>query len=416
MAFPCITFWAAKKTLTPEELLEKAREAYNNYDTEQARHNYNEYTSQLTKKRKTVDEDVQAEIARVTLMENMLSRVESIVIVDSLCVDSADFIKNYRLAPEAGTLISGADLGMPAVDVAFLPQSRTEFFYSLTDSAGFSQLVTAGILDDGTVDNPLPLYDPEDEQADNDKYPFMMADGTTLYFARDGEGSLGGYDIFMTRRDDDGSYLQPQNIGMPFNSPYNDFMLAIDETTGAGWWATDRNRIPGKVTIYIYEYTDTRVNISDDDPNLVSLAKLDNVELTRGDKNVDKLKDTIAGLNKYSASLRQPVSEPFHIAVGSTSRIYTSVEEFHSPLARKAIQQAMADRDKLAQLQKRVGELREKWSKGDKSQSSAILNLEQQIADLRKRIDESINTAITDELIALPSAKESAKQNGRQRK
>ena len=30
----------------------------------------------------------------------------------------------------------------------------------------------------------------------NVNYPFLMSDGITLYYASDGEGSLGGYDIF----------------------------------------------------------------------------------------------------------------------------------------------------------------------------------------------------------------------------
>ena len=80
----------------------------------------------------------------------------------------------------------------------------------------------------------------------------MMSDGITLYYANDGDNTLGGYDIFMTRKGDDGRFLQPQNIGMPYNSPYDDYMLAIDEVTGAGWWATDRNQIPDSVTIYVF--------------------------------------------------------------------------------------------------------------------------------------------------------------------
>ena len=49
-----------------------------------------------------------------------------------------------------------------------------------------------------------------------------MADGVTIYYASDGEG-LGGYDIFVTRYNTNtDTYLVPENVGMPFNSPYND--------------------------------------------------------------------------------------------------------------------------------------------------------------------------------------------------
>lgn len=57
-----------------------------------------------------------------------------------------------------------------------------------------------------------------------------MADGVTIYYASDGEG-LGGYDIFVTRYNTNtDTYLVPENVGMPFNSPYNDYMYVIDDS------------------------------------------------------------------------------------------------------------------------------------------------------------------------------------------
>ena len=33
------------------------------------------------------------------------------------------------------------------------------------------------------------------------------------------------------------TYLVPENVGMPFNSPYNDYMYVIDEYNNLGWFA-----------------------------------------------------------------------------------------------------------------------------------------------------------------------------------
>lgn len=86
----------------------------------------------------------------------------------------------------------------------------------------------------------------------NVNYPYLMADGVTLYYASDGEGSLGGYDIFVTRYDSESSsYLRPDNIGMPFNSPANDYMYVIDELNNLGWFASDRYQPEDKVCIYV---------------------------------------------------------------------------------------------------------------------------------------------------------------------
>ena len=38
----------------------------------------------------------------------------------------------------------------------------------------------------------------------------------------------------------------PENVGMPFNSPYNDYMYVIDEFNDLGWFASDRYQPEGK--------------------------------------------------------------------------------------------------------------------------------------------------------------------------
>ena len=97
-----------------------------------------------------------------------------------------------------------------------------------------------------------------------------MSDGITLYYASDGEGSLGGYDIFVTRYDsENGNYLRPDNIGMPFNSPANDYMYAIDEFNNIGWFASDRYQLITKsVSMCLYrtlqkKYTITKYRRTD---------------------------------------------------------------------------------------------------------------------------------------------------------
>ena len=39
---------------------------------------------------------------------------------------------------------------------------------------------------------------------------------------------------------------------MPFNSPANDYMYAIDEFNNIGWFASDRYQPDNKVCIYVF--------------------------------------------------------------------------------------------------------------------------------------------------------------------
>ncbi|MDE6301641.1 MAG: tetratricopeptide repeat protein [Muribaculaceae bacterium] len=376
-----------------------ARIATDDYRPADAREWYDSYERLMRKTRKDVPAEVEEAQSRLVLMENMLDRVERIAVIDSIVVDADLFFTHYRLSPEAGRLVEGSAVLMPDVEMAFVPQSRTEILYAAPDSTDTFVLMGADILDDGTVDHPAPL--PGDDLGDggNAEYPFLMSDGLTLYFASDGDGSIGGYDIFLTRRGDDG-FLQPQNIGMPYNSPYDDYLLAIDETTGAGWWATDRNRIPGKVTIYVFIPEENRVNVPEDDPNLTALARLSDISLTQ--RPGADYKKTLAriqqlGMMDNVRNSAETVGGGFYLPVASLDRIYTRLDDFRNPQARASMIQALECRAEIEQIGNRLAALRKAYSDGRTSESINILNLENSLDDARRRMKTFVNRAVSAE-------------------
>lgn len=386
----------AKKITDPDVALEQARDAFYDYDPATSREMYETYEALMKKKKRAVPEEVEAEMSRLVMMENMLSRVEKIAIVDSLVVDADSFFKHYRLAPEAGRFVAGEALKVPGIEMAYVPQNRTRILYADLDSADRFVLMSADILDDGRVERPTPLRGDDLASGGNAEYPFMLSDGLTLYYAADGDASLGGYDIFLTRQDDDGTFLQPQNIGMPFNSPYDDYLLAIDETTGAGWWATDRNQIPGKVTIYVFVPSEARVNVDSDSPDLRSLARLDNIAIARAD-NAEAVKQRIGAAQTAGPSVDNTAVD-FSLPIGSATRIYHRLGDFRSPQARRTMAQALEAGQEVERIESRLAELRRQYGAGKRDTGVAILNLEQQLAEARQRRDAAINKAIAEEL------------------
>lgn len=375
-----------------EASLMLARIALDEYRPADARRYYDHYAAQWTKKHKEVPEDVQEEQSVAVMMENMLSRVESIAVIDSLVVDADDFFKAYRLSAEAGSLVDGSMVHLPDVDMAFVPQNHSQILYADADTAGYFRLMSADVLDDGTVDSPRPLPGVDLSGGGNAEFPFLMTDGMTLYFANDGDESIGGYDIFLTRRGDGGNYLQPQNMGMPYNSPFDDYLLAIDETTGLGWWATDRNRIPGKVTIYVFVTADTRTNVAADDPNLVSLAKLSDISLTRKPGTDYPSLPDIADLR--TSPTRRGDKASFALPIGSASRIYTSLSDFRTADGRRAMGEAINAKAKAEQIESRLNALREKYRKGNTIVAGDISDLEHQLDAARNDIRRYSNNAI----------------------
>ncbi|MDE5869230.1 MAG: hypothetical protein K2H18_03270 [Muribaculaceae bacterium] len=211
------------------------------------------------------------------------------------------------------------------------------------DTTGFYNIAESIRLTDGTWSKPVmaPLSLGGEKNAE---FPFMMPDGVTLYFASDGEGSIGGYDIFVATRDaQSGEYLQPQNLGMPYNSPFDDYLLAIDEYNGVGWWATDRNRLGDNITVYLFKVNDTRVNYDPDEEetDIEDLALISDFRATQDIENdytslISQIRE-INPVKKRNDQFRLPLSG---------GRIYVSFDDFKTVGGREAMKKYLiAKRD-----------------------------------------------------------------------
>lgn len=63
--------------------------------------------------------------------------------------------------------------------------------------------------------------------------PFIHPDSKTLYFSSDTHTGMGGYDLFVSRRNDGGEWSEPMNLGYPINTPGDEinFIVAADGHT-----------------------------------------------------------------------------------------------------------------------------------------------------------------------------------------
>lgn len=57
--------------------------------------------------------------------------------------------------------------------------------------------------------------------------PFIHYDNKTLYFASNSHFGIGGYDLFMSKLNDT-TWSDPQNLGSPFNTEFDDKFITID--------------------------------------------------------------------------------------------------------------------------------------------------------------------------------------------
>ena len=217
------------------------------------------------------------------MLQRNIGRTEDIQIIDSLVVPKSEFLPAYNLSKSSGSLIMLSDFfndQQTGNKTLYMNGRQDKIYYSRGDYNSNHNLFTMERLID-SFGNEKQLSVSVNDSGDQ-AYPFVMSDGLTVYFASTGHQSYGGYDIFVTRYNlASDSYLVPNQLNMPFNSPFNDYLLVIDEEKGLGWFATDRYQPSDSVCIYTYI------------PNeRVILIESDNMEYMTGRAAISSITDS----------------------------------------------------------------------------------------------------------------------------
>lgn len=376
----------AKKRGVKDANLYLGRLAFLNYDLDTASELYGEFKEYVDKNRLNGAETVREFEKQLASAENSLERVENIVVIDSLAFPAEKFFKYYKLPPSAGKLLLPEEMPLQehgdGAIMAYINEGRDFMMWGEPDSIGNSRLVESVKLLDGTWQEPTEASSILSKGGYAD-YPFMMPDGVTLYFASTGNDSMGGYDIFVASRDaTTGEYLQPLNVGMPFNSPYDDYMLAVDEENGVGWWATDRNLLGDKVTVYVYLVNDLRKNYDADDENLVDWARLSDYKATWKQNETDKYEEILSHIDDIDTNAEDAPVE-FMLPIGN-GRYYTNFGDFQYPAAKEAMKRYLAAEKDYEVTDKKLQGLYHRYSQGKADNvKQEILKLENEIEQKR---------------------------------
>lgn len=387
----------ARRKGSRQAILSLAELANLNYRVDEARQLLEDYRKTLKKGKRTIATDESGDLPdRIDRTENMLDRVEQIEVIDSIVVDSEDFFSHFRLSAESGSInppdVLPANFSAAHPTIVYEPESGRQMIWAAPDNEGVFKLMSSSLLYGDDWEKPAPLGDDLGEGGDAN-YPFLMPDGITLYFANDGENSLGGLDIFISRRNEDG-FLQPQNIGMPYNSPYDDYMFAIDELTGVGWWATDRNRIPGKVTIYVFIPSELRKNVDPDNPDISRLARLSSIKDTwKPTTDRNEILRRIAAVKSGGHNIPKKQFEIFIPGRG----IYTTLDDFRQPQARQAMQSYLTARQQVADAENKLAAMRSEYSRGNHDNAELIRQAEKQLSEAKGMLTGLRNTVISAE-------------------
>jgi outer membrane protein OmpA-like peptidoglycan-associated protein len=115
-----------------------------------------------------------------------------------------------------------------------------------------SDIFVARLLDNGQWSTPtaLPRHINTTQQEES---VLIHPDGKTLYFASRGHVGMGGSDIYVTRLDAKGNWSQPENLGYPINTKYDENSLMVSPDGEIAFFASDRKGGYGDLDIYYFE-------------------------------------------------------------------------------------------------------------------------------------------------------------------
>lgn len=157
----------------------------------------------------------------------------------------------------------------------FVPDDVQRIFFSTEDEDGIRNIYMTEYQD--TIWTYPSLLNEHLVSPANEIYPMVSSDGRTLYFASEGLYGVGGYDIYMSEwSDEDNDWSMPVNMGFPYSSPADDFLLVNTDDGRYTFFASNRECSSDSVWVYVLEFDSMPVRKAIEDPwQLRELSLLD---------------------------------------------------------------------------------------------------------------------------------------------
>jgi outer membrane protein OmpA-like peptidoglycan-associated protein len=146
-------------------------------------------------------------------------------------LNSAQWDTQPSIAPDGKTLYFASNRN-----------GNTDIYMSIADENGNWQL-------------PVNLGKPVNTSMVENS-PFIHPDGKTLYFMSNGHPGMGGMDIFMSRKQTDGTWSEPVNIGYPINTHKDEGFFIVSASGNTAYYATDQLGGYGHYDIYSFDIPD----------------------------------------------------------------------------------------------------------------------------------------------------------------
>lgn len=370
------------------------------YRFTEAKEMFDKYETLLTKKKPRKKDEIEKreiELARLeekkkatSRLHRMVSNTEDIQIIDSLVVSKSDFLSAYKLSHSMGRLdyfdkVFSANKRVDAT--VYFNEKGTKVYYGQPDKGGAYTLFSMEKLLD-EFGNEKKLSPTNFGLTGDSNYPYVMADGVTIYFAAKDVESIGGYDLFVSRYNmNNDTYLAPERLNMPFNSSYNDYLMAVDEEKGVGWFASDRFQPEGKVCIYTFIPNRTvKIVESEDEKYVADRARI--ISIRSSWKDGQNYSELIALARKTPKEEQKEVRD-FMFVINDNHTYYT-LSDFKNKNARDTYYKVVQKKAEEKSLVEKLESMRVTYSRSGqdvrRNMTNEMLRMEGQLEELQKEI------------------------------
>lgn len=240
---------------------------------------------------------------------NMADFVYSPAVIDRTKFSVEDFFLYYPLRDKSWRQVPDqldSSAFHPFSKALYAPSGSDRIIYSAEDAAGIRNLFVTELQD--TLWTYPSMLNESLTSFSDEIYPMLSPDGKSLYFSSDGLYGVGGYDLYVSRWDEEmKDWSEPVNMGFPYSSPYDDFLYVSDDEEGHVFFASNRDCSADSVWVYVLEYDNMPVRHSVEDPAALkelSLLIPEHEQVREEDSEEAPVAEN-AGMDKYRNKMAQ---------------------------------------------------------------------------------------------------------------
>lgn len=255
-----LEFAANKPEVEKEVFFYLARAYHLNYRFDDAIKQYLRYKN-VASASKTEKLMVNRQIEMCKNGKKLLRNLTDLEVIEKKEMSRADFFRSYDITGIGGKLLvkpdedvfkSAMDKKKKEKSIIYLASNNNQIFFSSygNDPERGKDIYVIRKLPSGEWSKPQTLGYPVNTEYDED-FPFLHPNGKVLYFCSKGHNSMGGFDVFKTKLNEEtNTWNKPENLDFPINTPDDDILYITNESESEAYFSSARASKTGMTAVY----------------------------------------------------------------------------------------------------------------------------------------------------------------------